>query len=625
MNLGTKFIPTDKMKHDTFIKDIESYKRKIRLSLTFNDTDNPPNPNQNNGPNPDAPNPDIRYCHKPVHYKFPYGLIPKQFYLRNSSFDPILPSHYNTLVKEMNERCNQLTQDHIAMIPTKNLNDQQQLTLRTLISDKQIIIRNADKNLGLTIMTKDWYYSTIWTMMKDHRYYKLTHNWDTVQYWTTDTFVRLTNDFRRLKNNLAAIIGLKHFISKYLDNYDYHDRPAHFYIIPKIHKTPVKGRPIVSAVGYITTPISTVLNYILKDYLKKFNTICNNSTHLIQRYEGTTIPPGYLWLSADVESLYTNINLTKLIDTIQTILNEDGNINPNIRSWTITALKWVLYNNYFLINGNIFLQIHGIAMGTSVAPILANLYLAFMERHNFIQQLPLYMRYLDDVIALWPTGQDPALLHHHFNNQDSYITFTTKVDQLSIDFLDLTAHKSIRNTIYFTLYKKSINRYLYLPFQSEHTLATKRGFIKGELIRLARNNTIMSNFNRNRKEFYSNLRSRGYPIRFLQKAFGTISYNDRRLFLTTTTPKSFNHITLPLCFTNSILELNPKLTLTKIYFRLWQRNHKSKQHRIAWKKHKNVGEQFAKAYKLEIDNDMEHYNRKFIQTLSSQNIDLHHL
>ena len=326
-----------------------------------------------------------------------------------------------------------------------------------------------------------------------------------------------------------------------------------------------------------------------------------------------------------MEPLYTNINLTQLIDTITIILNEDLKINPYIKEWTIRALKWVLYNNYFLVNGNIFLQIHGIAMGTSVAPILANLYLAYMERDPFIQQLPLYMRYLDDVIALWPSGRNPTELHHHFNSKDSFITFTAKVELQSIDFLDVTAHKSIQNTIYFSLFKKTINRYLYLPFNSEHTLATKKGFIRGELIRLARNNTRLIDFISNRKTFYGNLRSRGYPIDFLKKAFKVVFYPNRQAFLQTTTPKTFSYITLSICYSKSILDINPKMTINRIYLQLCQERFHSKKHRIASKKFNNIGEQFATAYKHGIAADMDLYSQRFINTLSASNLQLQHL
>ena len=81
-------------------------------------------------------------------------------------------------------------------------------------------------------------------------------------------------------------------------------------------------------------------------------------------------------------------------------------------------------------------------------------------------------------------------------------------------------------------------------------------------------------------------------------------------------------MTLALHFSNSILEIEPKTTVRRIYARLCLKKFASKKHRVTWKKFKNIGEQFARAYKLGIDIDMEHYNRKFIKSLSEQNLDL---
>lgn len=45
-------------------------------------------------------------------------------------------------------------------------------------------------------------------------------------------------------------------VARFLCSYDHFITPAKFCVIPKIHKTPMVGRPIAASHSYITTPIS---------------------------------------------------------------------------------------------------------------------------------------------------------------------------------------------------------------------------------------------------------------------------------------------------------------------------------------------------------------------------------
>ncbi|KAI9310389.1 hypothetical protein BX666DRAFT_1820872, partial [Dichotomocladium elegans] len=58
-----------------------------------------------------------------------------------------------------------------------------------------------------------------------------------------------------------------------------------------------------------------------------------------------------------------------------------------------------------------------------------------------------------------------------------------------------------------------LNQYLYVPFCSYHPLANKKGFIKAELIRYARNSSTVSAFNTMVVKFFYRLRQHGYPPR----------------------------------------------------------------------------------------------------------------
>lgn len=73
-------------------------------------------------------------------------------------------------------------------------------------------------------------------------------------------------------------------------------------------------------------------------------------------------------------------------------------------------------SNIFLFNGSTYLQVQWVAMGTSCAPLYANLYLEGWERTLFSddsasiypRHILLWRRYIDDVLVIW-TGTTAEL------------------------------------------------------------------------------------------------------------------------------------------------------------------------------------------------------------------------
>jgi hypothetical protein len=102
-------------------------------------------------------------------------------------------------------------------------------------------------------------------------------------------------------------------------------------------------------------------------------------------------------------------------------------------------------------------------------------------------------------------------------------------------FLDLRIHKGDRfaasGVFDLSVHQKKMNLYLYIPYNSFHTDAMKRGFIQTELMRYIRNCSDRTEYARIKNLFYQRLRDRGYPHEFLQPIFRNIFYADRRYFL----------------------------------------------------------------------------------------------
>ena len=59
----------------------------------------------------------------------------------------------------------------------------------------------------------------------------------------------------------------------------------HFYIIWKILKNPIVGRPIVAGYNWIVTPASIFVGHYLKEFYSKFDSILTDSFSLVKILE----------------------------------------------------------------------------------------------------------------------------------------------------------------------------------------------------------------------------------------------------------------------------------------------------------------------------------------------------
>ena len=177
-------------------------------------------------------------------------------------------------------------------------------------------------------------------------------------------------------------------------------------------------------------------------------------------------------------------------------------------------------------------------MGTPFAVTAAN---AFMLRHEknivnqYSQYLQLYKRFIDDIIVVW-TGPRDLLLEfiNTLNTKDDRIKITFDISDSSIPFLDLLLFKDReKNTIQFCTFQKPLNKYLYIPFESFHPASNKRAFIKGELMRYARNSSNFTTFANTREPFWKRLRLRGDPYHFLLPLFRKVKCSNRIKWLKT--------------------------------------------------------------------------------------------
>ena len=90
-------------------------------------------------------------------------------------------------------------------------------------------------------------------------------------------------------------------------------------------------------------------------------------------------------------------------------------------------------------------QIDGVALGSSLGPTLANIFVGFCESDLFnkIDRPPMYYRYVDDTFCLFKCEKDADLFLAQLNSMYPTLEFTVEREfNHRLSFLDVFVHKT---------------------------------------------------------------------------------------------------------------------------------------------------------------------------------------
>ena len=117
------------------------------------------------------------------------------------------------------------------------------------------------------------------------------------------------------------------------------------------------------------------------------------------------------------------------------------------------------------------------------------------------------------------------------NSKTDCIKLSFCISESSISFIDIFLYREISSSVLqLSTFQEPLNKYLYMPFESfDPSSNKKKAFIKGELMRHARNSSSFKSFSETREKFWKRLRARGYSFGFLLPLFrevGTVIGRD---------------------------------------------------------------------------------------------------
>ena len=124
--------------------------------------------------------------------------------------------------------------------------------------------------------------------------------------------------------------------------------------------------------------------------------------------------------------------------------------------------------------------------------------------------------FIKDILSLWNIPMEEVSIFVNFANSfHSTIKFTCEMSSERAVFLDTEVFKGPRLSSLRILdsqtHFKPPETFQYTHFSSCHPFNAKKGFIKGEALRLLRTNSVKENFYKHKRDFEQRLCNRGYP------------------------------------------------------------------------------------------------------------------
>ena len=158
--------------------------------------------------------------------------------------------------------------------------------------------------------------------------------------------------------------------------------------LPRVYGTPkmlkfsssdsfLKLRPIVSSTGTFNYNLACFLCDLITPLVPN-NYSCKDTFSFVSHIKNANLSRKFL-VSYDVTSLFTNIPLQETIDiAINLIFNQ--NLNLNITKKELKKLSFCTrLRTHFIFNSKFYNQVDGVAMGSPLASVLANIFICFYE------------------------------------------------------------------------------------------------------------------------------------------------------------------------------------------------------------------------------------------------------
>ncbi|XP_062557507.1 uncharacterized protein LOC134222365 [Armigeres subalbatus] len=397
---------------------------------------------------------------------------PNAFYHFIADIESILNQSPDKSVQDRN-RCQVVThiQNHLArnksdsyQAPVQKFCEQAvKITRRFLAEHDNVIALESDKGKRMVIMYREQYDTKMLALLND----------DTYKVVPRDP----TSKFQTHNNNIIKRLLDLHLI----------DAPTYrklktttsicprIYGQPKAHKPDLPLRPVVPNMTSPTYHLSKYIASILKQSSRgQFN--ITDSFDFVNHINRVTLPQGYVLVSFDVVSLFTNIPKDLVIRDIITNWDDIQQATNICLDLLLEMVEFCLDTSYFCFRNKFYIQTFGTAMGSPLSPILADIVMdSLLHTVNRLvpYPMPVLKKYVDDLILALPEDKIHEVLDI-FNGYNPHLQFTVeKESNNKLPFLDTLITRHEDQTLSTSWYSKPIASGRLMNFHSFHPTTMK--------------------------------------------------------------------------------------------------------------------------------------------------------
>ena len=399
--------------------------------------------------------------------------------------------------------------------PTSNFTADERRAFRELHADQDIQILHADKGNATVVLNADDYDSKVHALLDDRQSYAVLPKDPTRK--TERNLLSLLRDLRKREKISEPFYNA-------VRPSEGSSKPARFYGRVKLHKPTAPLRPVVATCGSSTYALARKLSHILRPLVGASGRVLRNTADLVDTMEDVVLHDDEMLVSYDVKSLFTSIPVNESVDLCEQRLLDDDSLSDRTSldvATIVRLLRFCLTSTSFLYRGQHYQQLDGVAMGSPVSPVIADIFMEDLENKAFASysSVPrVWKRFVDDVIAVVKKdgGQDVL---QHLNSQHPRIQFTMEQENNgSLPFMDCRFTRQPQGELMREVYQKPTHTNRYVQFDSHHPSSVKSGVVRCIAERAIRVSSSEEARDAEFRRISQVMVCNGYPRKFVQKA-----------------------------------------------------------------------------------------------------------
>ena len=249
--------------------------------------------------------------------------------------------------------------------------------IKSLWNNNNLVISKPDKGAGVVLLDHDDYVSKMLLILND--------NTKSIKLGPVETCDHTTSIEVKFQKQLRKWVKIGLLSPEISDSiWPVGSIRPHLYGLPKILKDGVPLQPVLSMVGSAQQKVTSWLSSVLQPVLEHFSHFCIKDSFSFSKIIRNFIPTDIFMCSFDVCSRYTNVPLEETIEICCDVLFHSSlpkltfpeSVFKHLMNFATSSVE-------FNFNNIMYLQIGGVAMGSSLGPTLANIFVGFCEANLF--------------------------------------------------------------------------------------------------------------------------------------------------------------------------------------------------------------------------------------------------